>query len=403
MRRPSYRDLLRLPGVGELLLGAALARLAGRMFALAIVLDVLARFDSPVFAGWVGFAAFAPGLLISPLAGAVLDRVGGLRAIILDTASSAALLLALAGLGLAGRDAAAAVLVLVALYALTSPLSAAGIRVVLPRLVPPHALERANALDTGLHAAVEVLGPAAAGALFALLGGPATLSVIAACFGLAALALLPAARAAARPVAVVRHGLLAAAASDVGHVLRHRSLRGLALSYALYQASWGVLLVAVPVAVQRAMPGGGDAVVGALWAGAGLAGGAGALVAGQLAAPGRERSMLALGMLATALALLPLCAASGVIALAVALAAAGALAGPIDVGVLTLRQRRTDPAWLGRVMAVSMSLNLSGLPIGSALGGVLVGWSLPAAFAAAGLACAAGACAAWWLVPREDG
>jgi hypothetical protein len=34
---------------------------------------------------------------------------------------------------------------------------------------------------------------------------------------------------------------------------------------------------------------------------------------------------------------------------------------------VTVRQRRTDPAELGRVLSVSMSLNLSGGPIGSVL------------------------------------
>jgi predicted MFS family arabinose efflux permease len=68
---------------------------------------------------------------------------------------------------------------------------------------------------------------------------------------------------------------------------------------------------------------------------------------------------------------------------------------------LTLRQRRTDPAELGRVLSVSMSLNMSGGPLGSVLAGLLVTWSLSATFAMAALACvlAAGAVA---LIPRQD-
>ena len=46
---------------------------------------------------------------------------------------------------------------------------------------------------------------------------------------------------------------------------------------------------------------------------------------------------------------------------------------------ITLRQRRTDPAWFGRAFAVSMALNYVGTPIGSALAGPLIGWSLDAA------------------------
>jgi hypothetical protein len=78
---------------------------------------------------------------------------------------------------------------------------------------------------------------------------------------------------------------------------------------------------------------------------------------------------------------------------------AGLVAGPIDVGVLTLRQRCTDPADLGRVLAVSMSLNMSGFPIGTALGGVLVAGSPQWAFLAAALAALAGAWAIHALIP----
>ena len=58
----------------------------------------------------------------------------------------------------------------------------------------------------------------------------------------------------------------------------------------------------------------------------------------------------------------------------------GIATGPFDVVLFTMRQRRTDPAWLGRAFAVSMSLNFIGFPVGSALGGALAPVSLEAAF-----------------------
>jgi predicted MFS family arabinose efflux permease len=79
---------------------------------------------------------------------------------------------------------------------------------------------------------------------------------------------------------------------------------------------------------------------------------------------------------------------------------AGLAGGPIDVGLLTLRQRRTDPGQLGRVLSVSISLNIAGFPVGAALGGVLVEQSLPMAFAAAGLASVLAA-ASIRMIPRE--
>ncbi len=69
--------------------------------------------------------------------------------------------------------------------------------------------------------------------------------------------------------------------------------------------------------------------------------------------------------------------------------------------MLTLRQRRTDPVELGRVVAISMSLNWSGGPIGSALAGQLVSWSLSGALAVAAMACLLATCAVG-LIPADE-
>ena len=110
---------------------------------------------------------------------------------------------------------------------------------------------------------------------------------------------------------------------------------------------------------------------------------------------------MALGMLASAIAAWPLAAEFGLPGLACGLMLVGAAAGPIDVAVLTLRQRRTDPAELGRVLSVSMSLNMAGGPFGSALAGALVTRSLPGTFAVAAASCVL-ASAAVALIPNAD-
>ena len=94
-RAPSYRQLLATPDVRALLLATLLMRLAGRMFLLAIVLYALTRTGSPVLAGWLAFAAVAPGLAISPIAGALIDRVGSVWAITVDMVASATCVVAL--------------------------------------------------------------------------------------------------------------------------------------------------------------------------------------------------------------------------------------------------------------------------------------------------------------------
>jgi MFS family permease len=401
MRPPSYRVLLRRRDVGRLLLSASLARLADRIVTLVLVLYALARFHSPLLAGWIGFAAMAPGLLISPLAGVLLDRVGSAVAIAMDMACSAACMFAVTVLALAGTDSAWSLSVLVALYSLTKPLSSAGVRSLLPTLVTPDAFDHANALDTSIHAIIEVVGPALGGALFGLGGAVTAFAVVVALHAAACATLLRAVPCPAGPSSP-QQGVLRDAGAGVVYVLRHKSLRAIALIYACYQVGWGILLVAVPVALTRALGGAhGGVAVGLLWAISGLAGGIGALATGHLGAIDRERRIIAVGILATAIAIYPLSTSFGFAGLASGLALVGFFSGPIDVGVLTLRQRRTEPVWLGRVMAVSMSLNLSGLPIGSALGGMLSGWSSAAAFAGAAGACLVASAVAWaWLPTR---
>ena len=177
-------------------------------------------------------------------------------------------------------------------------------------------------------------------------------------------------------------------------------MRGLALSYALYQLCLGILFVAVPTIVVQQL-GAEGYVVGGLWALTGLAGAVGALSVGHMRTTGRERTLICAGLLATSVATFPIAALFGLPGLVIGLALVGFFSGPVDVGVLSLRQRRTEPGWLGRVLAVSMSLNMSGLPVGAALGGIVVSLSVSATFAGAGAAAMLAAFAAWVLIPRR--
>jgi MFS family permease len=381
-----------VPDLPALLTATLLSRLGGSVFSLTIVLYALSRFASPAFAGWLTFAALAPGLAISPLSGALLDRIGPSRAIGVDMAASAALVVAML---IADRFDAAGVntlFVLVTLFSLTSPLSAAGVRTLLPRLVPVEALDRVNALDTAIGAIADVCGPAVAGLLVGLAGAETALAFVAATYAAAAVCIL-----AIRPVPhapLVWGQLLRQAVEGVQAVVWQPTLRGLAISYGLYQIAWGILLIAVPVGLAADFSADArDLATGLLWAVAGVAGGVGALLAGQFHTAGRERPVMAAGLIVTALAAWPLAAGFGLRGLVLGLLLAGLVAGAVDVSVLTLRQRRTDPAQLGRVMAVSISLNVAGFPVGSAIAGALVTHSVAVTFAAAGIAAALGALA----------
>lgn len=394
----SYRALLDERDVRALLLATVLLRLAARMFALTIVLYGVTRLGSPVLAGWLAFATIAPGLAISPIAGALIDRVGSVWAISVDITASAICVAALIAIDRLDFANAPLLLVLTGLYSLTSPLSIAGVRTLLPRLVPLHARDRANALDTAINGLSDIVGPALAGALIGFAGPTVALGTIAVTYGAAAFSVARIRRPRGQ---MPRLGpLLAQAWTGVARVVQQPTLRGLAAAYSLYEIAWGVLVVVVPVfAAQQFGSDQGAAIAGLLWAGLGLVGGTAALIAGHVRTLGRERRVMAIGMLVTALAAWPVAGELGLVGLVAGLMLVGAAAGPIDVGVLTLRQRRTDPAELGRVLSVSISLNMAGGPIGSALGGMLVGWSIAGTLAVAAFAAMLGASAVA-LIPR---
>src|SRR5437868_8924387 len=93
---------------------------------------------------------------------------------------------------------------------------------------------------------------------------------------------------------------------------------------------------------------------------------------------------------------------SNLIVLILSIALIGVLQGPLDIALFTLRQRRTDPAWMGRAFAVSMSFNFLGIPIGSVIGGLLADRALEAAIALSVVAPLAAGAIAWLSIPQYE-
>lgn len=392
----SYRDLMMTRGIAPLLLVAGMSRLAGRMFTLTAILFSLQRFHSAEIAGWVSFAAFAPGLVVSPIAGVFLDRIGPVRAISIDMVAGSVLLSTLAILDALGSSNVIEVLVLMTLFALTSPLSAAGVRTLFPALVPGGLRSRVNAIDTAIYGFVDIAGPALAGMLLWLAGPQFALGFIAAAYLASALLVKrldhPVAR---RPV---KKSLLDESLQGVLGVLRQPVLRGLAVSYSLYQISWGVLVVVVPVlAVRYFSADTADIATGLIWTAGGTAGALGAIVAGYAQGARLERLIMISGMALTSVASWPV-ADSGLVGLILGVMLIGLVAGPIDVAHLTMRQRHLNPLNAGRDLSVQMHLNMIGLPIGSAVAGVLVSVSPSGAFMVAAAASAIATVAAALLL-----
>ena len=366
---------MRVRGFPRLVVSLLLGRIAGQMLGVGFVLFVLARYHSPQLAGIATFLLLVPGLLLSPIAGALLDRYSRARLITVDYMVATVGLLALAGLSASHLLSPALLLVVCVLSSLTGPLSFAGARAIMPSIVPDHLWERANALDNTTFVLATVVGAPLAGALVGFAGPEWALAVTGFVFAGAGLSIL----GVRDPVLSRGTGpVLTDAWSGLVYVLRNRTLTGLALTFFTFGVGWGGLAIAIPVLVLGRLHQ-GPATVGYIWGAVGAAGFVATLIAGRIRTIGRERQLMAGSMFAVAVALAVLPFAVSVLLVGVALVAVALAEAPFDIAFLTLRQRRTDPAQFGRVFAVSVSLNMIGNPIGSAIAGPLIGWSLDAA------------------------
>jgi MFS family permease len=395
----SYGALLRVPELPRILTSMAIARTAGAMTSIAIVLFTLSQYHSPALAGLVTFASIMPGVLASPIAGALLDRHGRTRLVTLDYLVASGSLILIGALATADALPAWLLVLISATSSLTGPLSNTGLRSLFPIMVPEYLWERVNAVDSNAYVASTLVGPPIAAALVQLAGGPTTLIVIGLMFAAAALVV---AWTKEPPTEIVTSGrLLRDALDGLLYVLRNPTIRGLGLTMTTLNLGGGVLTIVIPIIVlERA--GASPAFVGVAWALAGATGILTALYFGRLDSRGHERSWLVLATLGSAGAMAILLLNESLAVLLVAMAIYGLMTGPGDIALFTLRQRRTDPAWMGRAFAVSASINFAGFPIGSAISGALVEHSLEIAIAIGVAASLIAALFAWWQIPLEQ-
>jgi MFS family permease len=402
----SYRALLGVPTLPRVLLSMQIARVAQSMVGVALVLFTLDRFGSPAFAGLVTFASIFPGLLISPIAGALLDRHGRIRLVLLDYLVALAAMAAIGVLALADILPGWLLLVIAVIGSLTSILSHVGLRSLFPILVPEPLWERVNAVDSNGYVVATILGPPIAAILVAFLGGPIAMLAIGVAFGIAA-AILVGVPDPKAPIETTGR-VLADARAGVVYTWRNPTLRGLGFMITLSNLTHGMTTIVLPLVVIGRF-GLSEAVVGIVFAVSGVAGMLSSFAFGRMDTRGREWPLLVWPQLAMVpvVGLLLVGAGAplpvGLALVAIEMALIGLLIGPMDIALFTVRQRRTDRAWMGRAFAVSMAFNYAGVPIGAALAGVLADRSIETAIVVLGIGGAVLATlAAFFLVPRSD-
>jgi len=403
----SYRALLAVPWLPRILAAMIIARIAQSMVSIAIVLFTLIEYRSPALTGIVTLAATLPGILVSPIAGALLDRHGRMRLVRLDYVVALVALALMAILSLLDALPAWLLILITAVSSLTAILSQTGLRSLFPIIVPEHLWERVNAVDSNGYVIATIVGPPIAAALVGLFGGPVALMVIGVAFGIAAAVLVGGPDPAGTVETTGR--ILSDAWAGVRYTWNNPTLRGLGFSVTFGNLAHGMITIVLPLIILERFDL-GPVVVGLVFAASGISGVGSAFAFGRMDTRGKEWSLLVWPMVALVptigILLVALAQASIWIGLALVfteMLIVGLLIGPMDIALFTVRQRRTDPAWTGRAFAVSMAFNYLGVPIGAAIGGLLAASSIEAAIIILGIGGAtASALAAAFLVPRED-
>jgi len=398
---PGYRDLVRVGDLGALILVVFLGRFADAASHVALLLFALEQYDSPALASVLLCCRLLPGLLVSPFAGAFLDRGEPVRLVGVDLAVACAVTLAIPLLSRHFLLPTVLLVMLVCVASLTSPFTNAGLRCLVVLRVPKPLWERANGLDSATYVTALIGGPAAAGALTAWMGARSALLMVA--IPLAVGAAIALSRPTGPRPAPTKVSLLEDTRTGARYLLRHRRLRNLAIVVCVLNIANGIHEVVIPIALMTR--GGSAAMVGVFLSIAGVAGIVAGLILGRLDTNGREPLLLAVGMAVQSVGLAVLATGQSLIIVVTGLVAVGASGGIFDVAFLTLRQRLTDPTMSGRVTTVSSAVNLSGAPLGSLLAAPMMGSSAhhtsTALLAAAGISVAA-ACLVPLLVGRGN-
>ena len=175
-----YRVLFCVPGFTRLLVSSVLGRMPLGMFSLAILLFVHEQTGSFLAAGLTVGAFTLAGAAMSPVAGALVDRLGQTRLLVPCALGQATLLVALVLAVQAGVPVAAIVIVATLAGALLPPISGC-IRALWSIVAPDAAtLERAYGLDAVTQEVIYTLGPLLVGAAAVIVSPAASVMLCAA-------------------------------------------------------------------------------------------------------------------------------------------------------------------------------------------------------------------------------
>lgn len=181
------------PGVLEsdlvrLLWGNGVSTLGNAVYLVAVLLLLKELTESALMMGLFQFVALFPGFLLSPLAGAIIDSNSRRRIIIMADVLRGVVMLVAGGLLLFPALRSPYVILVVSFcIGVGNAFFVPAAQALIPDIVPPDQLQRANGLRAGGNQIFNLTGNAIGGFLYAALGAPLLFAVNGLTFMLSAL------------------------------------------------------------------------------------------------------------------------------------------------------------------------------------------------------------------------
>jgi MFS family permease len=349
------------------------------MQTVAVGALVISRTGSASWAVLVAAGGFLPIGLLSPVGGALADRLPRRIVLALGNLVSALVAAAIAILIAAGHDSPATLVALVTLQGSVAALIGPFLQAILPDLVPRSEFLAASSLNSAQFNLGRIAGPALAGLTVALVGYPAAFAANAMSF-LAVVIALAFVRLAAPPGG--GPGLLASLQAGLAATRAEPSCRAAIIVISLVAFLAAPFIALVPAMAEHLTGGGSTTIAGAtavLTTGQGVGAVVGALVLAPVASwLGRGR-LLAVSLVVLPLTLAGYAAAPDLWAGAAALFAVGAVYMSVLSGLSTVVQLHAPQAYRGRVLsfflvALGVSYPLGALAQGPVADQIGIGW-----------------------------
>jgi MFS family permease len=327
--------------------------------------------DSPTAVAGLTVAMGLPWLVVGPFAGAVVDRWDRRRSMIAFDLGRGCVVAGLALLIVAGMGSLPTLYVAVLLIGLGETIVDTASQSILPALVDPSELERANGrLFATQTVAQRFLGPPLGGYLFAL-AAAAPVFVDAGSFLLAALviATIPGRFGAARAETTTATTIRAETVEGLRWLWRHRPIRAFAVGAAVLNVAI-TAGEAILVLFAREMLHVSEVGFGLLLAATAVGYTAGAAATPHIVGRIDRRTVVLVAVAGVAAALSVVAIGSLVLTLA-ALGVVGLASGLWDVIAVSFRQAAVPDRLLGRIMAAYRFIAYGAFPIGAVIGGTI--------------------------------